>query len=241
VTVRRVVPYPARILKGIAGPVGEIGPRERALAQDLVDTMYGSPGCVGLAAPQLGVASRAFALDVSVMRKPPPGNHGLVVLFDPELVLAAGSDLKREGCMSVPDYTCDIRRATDVVVRGTTPEGEHRVVEATGSRPARSSTSSTTSTASWCWTGWRPAPTCSPASGAPSPASTSSRRHTPVGTGPRRHPTAGAPGPGQRSSGRQAVLPSIATSPAGRSRTTVMRRPSRRPNSSSSVSPGTSW
>ncbi len=130
--VRRVVPYPARILKGIAGPVGEIGPRERALAQDLVDTMYDSPGCVGLAAPQLGVASRAFALDVSVMRKPPPGNHGLVVLFDPELVLATGSDLKREGCMSVPDYTCDIRRATDVVVRGTTPEGGTRVVEATG-------------------------------------------------------------------------------------------------------------
>lgn len=130
--VRRVVPYPARILKGIAGPVGEIGPRERSLAQDLVDTMYHAPGCVGLAAPQLGVASRAFALDVSVMRKPPPGNHGLVVLFDPELVLATGSDLKREGCMSVPDYTCDVRRATDVVVRGTTPEGQTRVVEATG-------------------------------------------------------------------------------------------------------------
>ncbi|TVR26098.1 MAG: peptide deformylase [Nitriliruptor sp.] len=129
---RRVVPYPARVLKGIAGPVGEIGPRERALAQDLVDTMYDAPGCVGLAAPQLGVASRAFALDVSVMRKPPPGNHGLVVLFDPELVLATGSDLKREGCMSVPDYTCDIRRATDVVVRGTTPEGGTRVIEATG-------------------------------------------------------------------------------------------------------------
>jgi peptide deformylase len=54
------------------------------------------------------------------------------VLFDPELVLATGSDLKREGCMSVPDYTCDVRRATDVVVRGTTPEGETRVIEATG-------------------------------------------------------------------------------------------------------------
>ena len=131
-TVKRVVTYPARVLKGLAGPVGEIGTRERQLAQDLVDTMYDSPGCVGLAAPQLGVASRAFALDVSVMRKPPPGNHGLVVLFDPELVLAAGSDLAREGCMSVPDYTCDIRRATDVVVRGTTPEGGTRVVEATG-------------------------------------------------------------------------------------------------------------
>ncbi|MFP4149293.1 MAG: peptide deformylase [Nitriliruptoraceae bacterium] len=131
-TVRRVVPYPARILKGIAGPVGAIGPRERALAQDLVDTMYASPGCVGLAAPQIGVASRAFAMDVSVMRKPPTGNHGLVVLFDPELVLASGSEIKREGCMSVPDFTCDIRRATEVVVRGTTPEGEVRVLEASG-------------------------------------------------------------------------------------------------------------
>ncbi len=130
--VRQVVPYPARILKGIAGPVGEIGPRERALAQDLVDTMYGSPGCVGLAAPQIGVASRAFAMDVSVMKKPPEGNHGLVVLFDPELVLANGSEIKREGCMSVPDFTCDIRRATEVVVRGTTPDGEARVIESAG-------------------------------------------------------------------------------------------------------------
>jgi len=132
VTVKRVVTYPARVLKGLAGPVGEIGPRERQLAQDLVDTMYDSPGCVGLAAPQLGVASRAFALDVSVMRKPPPGNHGLVVLFDPELVLATGSELAREGCMSVPDFTCDVRRATEVVVRGTTPDGAVRVVEAGG-------------------------------------------------------------------------------------------------------------
>ncbi len=130
--VRTVVRYPARVLKGIAGPVGAIGDAERALATDLVDTLYDSPGCVGLAAPQLGVPSRAFALDVSVMRKPPAGNHGLIVLFDPEIVIATGSDLKREGCMSVPDYTCDVRRATAVVVRGTTPEGDQRVVEAEG-------------------------------------------------------------------------------------------------------------
>ena len=129
---RPVVRYPARVLKGLAGPVGEIGPRERGLADDLVDTMYDSPGCVGLAAPQLGVALRAFCLDVSVMRKPPEGNHGLVVLFDPELIITSGSEVKREGCMSVPDYTCDIRRATEVVVRGTTPQGESRVVDAHG-------------------------------------------------------------------------------------------------------------
>jgi peptide deformylase len=132
VGVKTVVNYPARVLKGLAGPIGEIGDRERRLAQDLVDSMYDAPGCVGLAAPQIGVPLRAFALDVSVMRKPPEGNHGLVVLFDPELITAEGSDVKREGCMSVPDYTCDVRRATRIVVRGTTPEGDHRVVEAHG-------------------------------------------------------------------------------------------------------------
>ena len=130
--VRAVVRYPNRVLKGIAGPVGAVGERERQLATDLVDTMYDSPGCVGLAAPQLGVASRALALDVSVMRKPPAAHHGLVVLFDPELLIATGSDRKREGCMSVPDYTCDVRRATSVVVRGTAPDGTARVVEAEG-------------------------------------------------------------------------------------------------------------
>lgn len=130
--VRPVVNYPARVLKGVAEPIGELSDDDRQLATDLVETMYDSPGCVGLAAPQLGVASRAFVLDVSVMKKPPPGNHGLVVLFDPELILASGSDYRREGCMSVPDYTCDVRRATEVVVRGTTPDGAVRVIEAEG-------------------------------------------------------------------------------------------------------------
>ena len=131
-TTKTVVTYPARVLKGRSAAVGDVAEDEQALATDLVDTMYASPGCVGLAAPQLGVPLRAFALDVSVMKKPPPGNHGLVVLFDPQLVAADGSELRREGCLSVPDYTCDVRRATSVVVQGVTPEGEHRVVEAEG-------------------------------------------------------------------------------------------------------------
>ena len=130
--IKPVVHYPARVLKGLSGPVGEIGDTERGLAEDLVDTMYDSPGCVGIAAPQIGVPLRAFALDVSVMKKPPEHHHGLVVLFDPELLLAEGGEVKREGCLSVPDYTCDVRRATSIVVSGRTPEGEHRVVEAEG-------------------------------------------------------------------------------------------------------------
>lgn len=129
--VRPVVRYPARVLKGVAEPVKTIGAAHKQLAEDLVATMNDSPGCVGLAAPQLGVTARAFCLDVSVMRKP-PDNHGLVVLFDPEVLLAEGSEVRREGCMSVPDWTCDVRRATSVVVRGITPDGEHHVIETAG-------------------------------------------------------------------------------------------------------------
>lgn len=131
-TVREVVTYPARILKTVASPVGDLDHRHETLAQDLVDTMYDAPGCVGLAAPQIGEPVRAFALDVSVMRRPPPDNHGLVVLFDPELVLAAGTELAREGCLSVPDYTCDVRRPTTVVVRGRAPDASPRVIEVEG-------------------------------------------------------------------------------------------------------------
>lgn len=129
--VRPIVHYPARVLKGIAGPVGPIGETEQVLAGDLVDTMHDAPGCIGLAAPQVGVPLRAFVLDVSRMKKEHP-NHGRIVLFDPEMLLAEGSEVRREGCASVPDYTCDIRRATRVVVRGTAPDGDAQVVEAEG-------------------------------------------------------------------------------------------------------------
>jgi peptide deformylase len=121
-----VLPNPA--LKRVARPVHGV---DADLAADLVDTMRVSPGCVGLAAPQIGVSRRAFCLDVSGHPKGQP-NHGLVVLFDPELLHTESSEVKREGCMSVPALTANVRRALRVVVRGTDPEGRERIYEATG-------------------------------------------------------------------------------------------------------------
>ncbi len=131
-TIRDVVTYPDRFLKRPSAPVSGFGDAERRLADDLVETMYASPGCVGLAAPQIGAAVRAFAMDVSVMKKPPAQHHGLVVLFDPELTSGAESEVRREGCLSVPDYTCDVARALDVTVRGTTPDGDRIEIATTG-------------------------------------------------------------------------------------------------------------
>lgn len=102
----------------------------RALAADLVDTMRASAHSVGVAAPQIGVSLRAFCLDVSGHPKA-RSSHGEVVLFNPEVVetTTAAAEVGREGCMSVPDLTGDVARATVVVMRGMTPEGEERELE----------------------------------------------------------------------------------------------------------------
>jgi peptide deformylase len=125
---RDVVALPGDALKRVAEPVGE---PDAGLARDLVDTMHVSPGCVGLAAPQIGISLRAFCLDVSGHPKGSP-NHGLVVLFDPQIVHTEGSEVRREGCMSVPDFTANVRRAINVVVRGMDIDGRERVYEASG-------------------------------------------------------------------------------------------------------------
>jgi peptide deformylase len=126
--VRPVVKLPDPVLKQRAKEVVRVDDAARQLAQDLIDTMRASPACVGLAAPQIGVSLRAFAVDVTGHKKA-RSCHGEFVLFDPEILLAHGPLIGREGCMSVPDLTGDVPRATRLVVRGLTPEGTDRVLE----------------------------------------------------------------------------------------------------------------
>jgi len=127
--VRDVVRLPDRVLKLVAAPVGE--ELDAQLAVDLTDTMAASPACVGLAAPQVGVSRRAFALDVSSHPKTTVC-HGLVVMFDPVIVGSSGRKVAREGCMSVPDLTANVARATHIVVQGKNPDGGNIVIATEG-------------------------------------------------------------------------------------------------------------
>ena len=126
--VRPVVVLPDHSLKVPSRPVGRVDAEARALAVDLVDTMRARPACVGLAAPQIGVGLRAFVIDVTGHRKAVTC-HGTVVLFDPEVVEASDPVLAREGCLSVPDLTGDVARASRVVVRGLGLDGDVRTLE----------------------------------------------------------------------------------------------------------------
>lgn len=126
---RPVLRLPHPVLKRVAEPVPAVGDDERALARDLVDTMRVSPACVGIAAPQIGVSLRAFCMDITGHKKA-SSCHGEVVMFNPEVVLARLPEVAREGCMSVPDLTGNVARATEVVVRGLDLDGQVRVIEA---------------------------------------------------------------------------------------------------------------
>jgi peptide deformylase len=129
--VRPVLRLPDGVLSRRAETVGAVDAGVLELIADLVDTMRASPACVGLAAPQIGVSRRVFVADVTGHPKAPHA-QGLIVLCDPELVRAEAPAAGREGCMSVPDLTGDVARATRAVMRGLAPDGSQRLVEAAG-------------------------------------------------------------------------------------------------------------
>ena len=119
-TVRPVVRAPAAVLGQPGAPVDPREPDVVRLVADLVATMRISPGCVGLAAPQIGAEARVFVVDVTGHAKTRTG-HGLVAICNAIVVSASGWRSGREGCMSVPDLTGDVRRAGRLVVAGQLP------------------------------------------------------------------------------------------------------------------------
>ena len=118
--IREVVVAPEHVLAEAAEPSDPTDPVIVQLCADLVATMKVSPGCVGLAAQQVGVVAQAFCVDVTGHPKARTV-HGLLVLLNAEVVQASRKEKGREGCMSVPDLTGDVKRATRLTVRGQLP------------------------------------------------------------------------------------------------------------------------
>jgi peptide deformylase len=122
------MPHPA--LKRRATEASDPGEIARVVA-DLLDTMAAAPRCVGIAAPQIGEEVRIATVDVTGHPKA-TSCAGLLVLVNPVIVNAAGTEVGREGCLSIPDFTADVRRATEVVVEATDRGGSPLRVAADG-------------------------------------------------------------------------------------------------------------
>lgn len=112
--VREVLTYPHPLLKQVCAPAqpDEIEP----VVTDLLDTMNSFEHCVGLAAPQIGHALRIAVVDITghPRAKDP---HGLMVLVNPKVTgRSEGSKVSREGCLSLPDLTANVRRPRKATV-----------------------------------------------------------------------------------------------------------------------------
>lgn len=134
--IRPVVRAPAPVLSRAGTEVDPTDPEVIQLAADLVATMRVSPGCVGLAAAQVGVGARMFSVDVTGHPKAQTV-HGTFVLCNAEVVEASRWKQGREGCMSVPELTGDVKRAGRVTVRGWLPGPGTEVQLATDAFEAR--------------------------------------------------------------------------------------------------------
>jgi peptide deformylase len=130
--VRDVLRYPHPVLKREARALGD-DERETAarVGRDLLDTMRSFPRCSGIAAPQIDELVRMVVVDVTDHPKA-TACHGELVLVNPRVVKASGAEVAREGCLSIPDLTANVRRATHAVIEGRDPDGRDVVVDTEG-------------------------------------------------------------------------------------------------------------
>ncbi len=126
--IREILTYPNKFLRQPTKPVTEITAAVETLIDDMIETMYDEPG-VGLAAIQVGSDQSIIVYDTT----PTDGERQAQVLINPEIVAREGNQLsENEGCLSVPDFRADVKRAARVRVKGLDRAGQAVDFEADG-------------------------------------------------------------------------------------------------------------
>jgi peptide deformylase len=128
--IREIKKFPDPVLRKKTTPVGNIDNDLCRLIDDMVETMHAAPG-VGLAANQVGVPLQVAVIDIG-SHEEEGKKHPLVVLINPELVAQEGAIVSEEGCLSVPDFTENVKRAARVKVRAKDRTGKAFELEADG-------------------------------------------------------------------------------------------------------------
>lgn len=119
--VYQIIEEPDEILRATALPVKNINAGVLRVLDNMRDTLYAFDG-VGLAAPQIGVSKRIIVVD---------SGDQLIELINPEIVLAEGEQVGKEGCLSIPNVVGTVKRANRVVVRGLNRDGQPVEYDAT--------------------------------------------------------------------------------------------------------------
>jgi peptide deformylase len=118
----RTLPDP--VLRQKARRITKIDNSVQKLIDDLIDTLRAEPNRAGLAAPQVGVPLRAAVIELP--------EHGLITLINPEIVKKEGERIVQEGCLSIPGYFGEIKRAVTVKAKAQDRYGKQFRLKAQG-------------------------------------------------------------------------------------------------------------
>ncbi len=106
-----ILTYPDERLKKKSELVSDFGKDFKEFIDNLLYTMKNSPAAVGIAAPQVNKHIQTIIIDASNYKhKYNKLNHGLMILSNPRIIANDGELIVREGCLSVPDYTGNVKR-----------------------------------------------------------------------------------------------------------------------------------
>ena len=115
-----IVKYGDPVLEREAETVTEFDtPELHKFIDDMFESMYAAKG-VGLAAPQIGVSKKIAVIDTSNGEDP----AAKLVLINPVIVKVEGKQRGEEGCLSIPGFREEVRRAKRVTIRAQNIKGE---------------------------------------------------------------------------------------------------------------------
>ena len=112
--IRKILTEEDETLRKHSRVVDKFDKRLWTLLDDMAETMYDADGA-GLAAPQVGILKRVVVVDVG---------EGLIELVNPEIIHTEGSEIKPEGCLSIPGRRCTVERPVTVTVRAQDRNGK---------------------------------------------------------------------------------------------------------------------
>lgn len=125
--VLKILTLPDARLKKQSSRVKKIDDAILRLLEDMAQTMYDAPG-VGLAAPQIGKNVRVIVVDVEQSEE---GDTNLIELINPEITQSEGKASGEEACLSIPGFTAEVKRKSNITVEGLNRDGKKIRIEAT--------------------------------------------------------------------------------------------------------------
>jgi len=142
----KIYTFPDKILSQVAQPVEKVLPRHVQLSKDMLETMYDAPG-IGLAGNQIGILERIIVIDIdfslenlSEGEQAPEGaeivEDGYItdknprIFINPKIIQSEGEIVFCEGCLSVPEFTADVKRAEKITLEYIDIQGDQQELKA---------------------------------------------------------------------------------------------------------------